>query len=492
MLRTILVFVVLARLVVAASRADDWPQFRGVNSAGVTESAAPTEFGPGKNELWSVPLASGHSSPCVAGDAIFLTTFDETDRRLAVLCLDRKNGAIRWRREIAAEEIETGHPSFNPASSTPAADGERVVAYFGSYGLVCFNPAGELLWELRLPVAKSYAGNATSPAIYGDRVILYRGNHVDHFLTAVDKRSGEVLWKVDQDEPFVSELACTACPIVVGDRLIVHSARAVQAVELATGRSLWTAKCATTATSTPVLAENEVLVAAWNKMGEPALRPSFPSFAELLSDQDADGDGRISRDEFPRLMIFHRPDGAEAPQNGASLGFRHADSGGDGLLDAEEWDGILRWLEEFRAGYETHGLLAIPLDGAGLVQRDHVRTLETQGIPEVPSPLYHDGVVYFVKNGGVLTCLDVASGRRLARVRTAGRGTHYASPIIAGDNLYSAAGSGVITVLGLTPAPHVLASNDLQDGVYATPAVADGVLYVRTHHRLFAFGLPSE
>lgn len=467
----------------------DWPQFRGANGAGIAEnSAVPTEFGPGKNELWSVPMDSGHSSPCIVGDSIFLTTYEKAQDRLEVVCLNRREGSLRWRRQVPAEEIETGHPSFNPASSTPASDGERVVAYFGSFGLICFDINGAKQWEIRMPLTRSYAGNATSPAIMGDRVILYRGNHVDHFLLAVDKRTGRQLWKVDQDEPFVAELACTACPIAADDKLIVHTARSVQAFDIATGDQIWVAKCATTATSTPVIAGDEVIVAAWNKMGEPALRPTFPGFEELIGEHDLDRDALISRDEFPRLMIFHRPDGAEAPQNGAAVRFTSADKNQDGEIDAREWAAQLDELERFRAGYETHGVLAIQLGSRGLLDVGDIRTLETQAVPEVPSPLFHEGIVYFVKNGGVLTSIELETGKRLSRIRTGGTGTHYASPIIADGKMFTVAGNGTISVLRLGATPRVLAVNDMRAGTYATPAIVDNTIYVRTHDRLYAFG----
>jgi outer membrane protein assembly factor BamB len=483
------VFFFTVSILFASTLQADWPQFRGTNSSGVTDAAAPVEFGPGQNELWSLPLNSGHSSPCIVGNSIFLTTYDQIRKRLEVVCIERHKGEMRWRRQGATERIETGHPSFNPASSTPASDGERVVAYFGSYGLICFDMEGEKLWDVKMPLTKSYAGNATSPSIVEDRVILYRGNHVDHFLLAIDKESGKELWKVQQDEPFTSELACTSCPIVANGKLIVHTARSLQAFEISSGKQIWVEKCATMATSTPILAGKEVIVAAWNKMGEAALRPKFPSFEELIADHDKDNDRLISRDELPRLMIFHRPDGAEAPQNGAAMRFAGADKNRDGEITAEEWGSRVRQLNAFRARYETHGMLAIQIESQGDVKPDQIRTLETQGIPEVPSPLFHNGFVYFVKNGGVLTCLELKTGERASRVRTRGRGTHYASPIIADGKLYSTAGDGTISVLSLGPKPKTLAVNDMGEGTYATPAIVDGTLYVRTHERLFAFGL---
>lgn len=471
----------------------DWPQFRGPNSAGLADDApVPTEFGPGKNELWRTPLDAGHSSPCVMGDAIFLTTFNKAEKKLSVVCIARSDGKVRWERGVPIDAFEKGHPSFNPASSTPTVDGERVVAYFGSYGLICFDLNGKKLWDFKMPLTKSYAGNATSPAIIGDRVILYRGNYVDHFLLAVDKRTGKELWRVPQAEHFTGEMACTACPIVVGNKLIVHTARSVQAFDIENGKRLWVAKCATTATSTPVVAGDEVLVAAWNKMGEPALRPKFPAFDELLEKHDDDSDGSISRNELPKLWIFHRPEGAEAPQNGATVRFEHIDRDKDREVSAKEWTEYTRRLNEFRKGYETHGLLAIPIDSEGFVDADDIRTLETVGIPEVPSPLCDGKYVYFVKNGGVLTCLELKTGKSVYRKRTGGRGTHYASPLIADGKIFTVAGSGKISVLTLGSDGKLLATNDMQEGVYATPAIADGTIYVRTHSALHAFRESKE
>ena len=222
-------------------------------------------------------------------------------------------------------------------------------------------------------------------------------------------------------------------------------------------------------------------------MGEPSLRPPFPTFERLIAEHDENDDNRINRDEFPTLWIFHRPDGAEAPMNGGTVRFDHADRNKDRRITAEEWSATTRELERFRSGYDTHGMLAIRIENEGLVGADKIRTLEIQGIPEVPSPLCDGDHVYFVKNGGILTCLNIKTGDRVYRMRTGGRGTHYASPLIADGKIYTTAGDGHISVLTLGANPEILATNDMQEDVYATPAVVNGTIYVRTHSALFAF-----
>jgi outer membrane protein assembly factor BamB len=465
----------------------DWPQFRGVNSDGIGTGSPPIEFGPGKNELWKAPLLPGHSSPCVAGNRIFLTAYEKKLPAVVVVCLDRTTGKLLWEESIKVDALEKGHPSFNPASSSPCCDDERVVAYFGSYGLVCCDLDGRRLWEKQLPLAKSFGGNATSPMIVGDNVILYRGNYVDHYLLCLDKNTGQERWRVTQDEEFTGEMACTACPIVADNKLICHTARSVQAFDINSGESVWIAKCATTATSTPILVGDEVIVAAWNKLGEPDLGPPFPSFNELIAKQDQNDDQLIQRNEFPKLWIFHRPAGAEAAMNGAPVSWRHANNNGDDKIDRDEWNKTTDELEKFRAGYDTHGLLAIPINSEGFVAADQVRTLVTDGIPEVPSPVSDGTYVYMVKNGGLLTCIDITSGDLIYRMRTRGTGTHYASPLIAGDKLYTFAGNGKVSVIELGESQCILAVNEMRESVFATPAIVDGVIYVRTHAALHAF-----
>ena len=467
----------------------DWPQFRGANSAGRYEGPAMSlDFGPGHHERWHLDVPPGHSSPIIVGDRIYLTGFDRKQGTLLLLSIDRENGQVLWQREFRTAEFEKGHPSFNPASSTPVADDDLVVAYFGSHGLVACSRDGEVLWENKMPLPKSYAGNATSPTLVGNLVYLYRANYVDHFLLALDKRTGKEVWRVKQEEPFDAELACTACPIVAGNQLIVHSARSVQSYDLQSGELIWGVKCATTATSTPIVVGGEVIVAAWNKMGEPSLRPPFPSFEQLIEERDANEDQALQVREWPKLWIFHRPEGIEAPQNGATVQFKFADRNRNGSVTESEWETSVKELNAYRDTYKTHGMIAIPLKSQGWLEASDVRVLETKSIPEVPSPISDGRLLYFIKNGGVLSCLDLPTGKRVYRDRTSGRGTHYASPVIAGQHLLTTSGDGVISVIELGPEFNLVSSHEMKDSVYATPALHDGVLYVRTHSRLYAFG----
>ena len=122
---------------------DSWPQYRGPGGAGIAETTAPLEFGPKQNLLWSVVVKTGHSSPTIWGERIFLTGFDADAKELEVTALDRRDGHLLWRRVAPASEIEKVHPVSSPATATIVADSERVYAYFGSAGLFCYDHAGK-------------------------------------------------------------------------------------------------------------------------------------------------------------------------------------------------------------------------------------------------------------------------------------------------------------------------------------------------------------
>ena len=111
------------------------------------------------------------------------------------------------------------------------------------------------------------------------------------------------------------------------------------------------------------------------------------------------------------------------------------------------------------------------------------------GTFEVNRPLVDHGQVYLIKDGGILTCVDAATGDRLYRQRIGVTGTYYASPILVGERLYVASGDGVVAVIDVSgDEPEVLATNDLGERVFATPAAVGGVLYLRTEVRMYAFG----
>src|SRR5258706_7315192 len=150
---------------------EDWLQFRGPNSAGVSENHnLPVEFGPNKNVVWKTDLPAGHSSPVLVGDRIFVTAVDK--EKLFTICLDRATGRINWRREIPRERKEHLHKANGPASPSPTSDGKNVFVFFTDFGLISFGPDGNERWRLPLGPFNNPMGMSSSPVLVGDTLLV--------------------------------------------------------------------------------------------------------------------------------------------------------------------------------------------------------------------------------------------------------------------------------------------------------------------------------
>jgi hypothetical protein len=269
--------------------------------------------------------------------------------------------------------------------------------------------------------------------------------------------------------------------------VIVHSSVGVTALRLRDGVQQWWISMLSAAASTPTVAGDRLFVAACWPGGEPEDRVPLPEFDQMLAKCDANGDGRIGKQELPLdLLIVRRAEvgeilGAEIP---LARVFDFFDTDGDGRYDRAEWARAAAFSQRGR----EHGLLAIRPGGQGDVKESHVAWREDRGVAEVPSPLVYRGQVYMVKDGGILSSLDAASGRLLYRTRLGPRGAYFASPVAGDGKIYAASYSGVVTVLAAGETFHCLASNDLHEPILATPAIAAGKLYIRTQQRLCAFG----
>lgn len=488
--RTCLVAVaVLTPVAPAIAESQSWSQFRGPNAAGLAEEAAtiPSEFGPDQHVKWQTELPFGSSSPCIRGDRIFLTGYHPDEKKLEVLCIDRTNGEIQWRRAIEPEQIEKTHAASNPATGTPAADDQRVYVYFGSHGLLCYDHDGHEVWSKEQPIPTTRCGSGTSPVVVGDLVLLNREERAASYLLAVDGATGDEAWK--HEHVFRPSMGWEgyATPVIHDGQAIVHTHEGVRAIDLTNGELVWQVNANSNGCTTPVFGDGRLYVATWNPMGEPALRPQYPSFAELL-EHDGDGDGLISFQEFPGdVSLFHRPEAIDEPN--VALPMRVVlgmfDGNNDKQLTDEEWAKGLSGLSAF---VKEHGLLAIELGGVGDVTETHSQVLEKKAIPEVPSPLYHDGRIYIIKNGGILSCYSAESGKRLYRKRLRATGSYFASPIAVGDRIFFTSVQGEVTVIKSADQLEVIAENDLGERAHATPAIADGTIYVRTMEHLYAFG----
>jgi hypothetical protein len=222
--------------------------------------------------------------------------------------------------------------------------------------------------------------------------------------------------------------------------------------------------------------------------GEPDLRVKLPDFQTLVDGNDRDGDRMVSKSEFPDdLAMARRPEVGNVEHAHWYLKqfFQGFDRSKDGLIDKTEWERIVRNASRM---IRDHGLAAIKAGGNDDVTTTHVLWQEKTNVAEVSSPLYHDGRVYMIKNGGITSCMDAESGKLLYRKRLGAAGPYYSSPICANGRIYIASGKGIVTVFATGDELKILAKNDLKEPILATPAVVDNKIYVRTVKGIYAFG----
>jgi outer membrane protein assembly factor BamB len=459
---------------VLAAVFDDWSQFRGPNAAGISNNTnLPVEFSPEQNVIWKTPLPPGHSSPVLSQDRIFVTAFE--GEKLLVICLERATGKALWRREVPRARAQELHKSNSPASPSPVTDGRNVYAFFTDFGLISFGPNGEERWRLPLGPFNNPFGLGASPILADGKVLMVCDSESGSFFVAVDQSTGKIKWRVERPEStrgFSTPILYrpTQGPLQV---IVAGSLRLVSyAVE--TGKEVWWVRGLTWQIKpTPVLGRDSIYILGWAGGADPGQQEDVPSFAEVLKKYDADRDGKLAKAEVadPRIQ----------------KGWGDLDLDRDHYLNERDW----RMYQAKRS--VQNGVLAFRLGGQGDLTASNFLWRYQKSLPNVPSPLLYQDVLYLLKEGGILTALNPATGALLKQGRLQGApGDYYTSPVGADGKVYTVSEEGKVTVLKAGGEWEILAVNDLGDPCHATPAIADGRLYIRTHGMLYCFGRGAE
>jgi outer membrane protein assembly factor BamB len=224
----------------------DWRQFRGSDSTGVSTESAPKRFAADKNVAWKADLPDrGIASPIVVGDRVFVTAAGGPRRdRLHVLAFDAKSGRQLWQRNFWATGPTDSHPKTNMAAPTPASDGQRVVALFGTDDLVCLDLDGNVLWVRSLYEENSGAtdgrGLASSPIIIGPTAIVHIETQNTSFAAGIDLESGKNRWRIDRPHQYD-----WTSPIPIPGRtpaeslVLLQGVTRLSACDPLTGREAW-------------------------------------------------------------------------------------------------------------------------------------------------------------------------------------------------------------------------------------------------------------
>ncbi len=226
-------------------RAENWPGWRGPTRDGhTTEQNLPVRWSATENVLWKVPVGgSGHSSPIVWEKAVFITTCytDSLSRRL--LKIDRDTGELLWDREIAVSPIEEMHRDNSPASATPVTDGKHVYVVFlvnGGLEVTAIDFAGDKAWTKRVGSFEASHGFCSNLVLDGDRIFLSGlQDGPDAFVAALDKHSGELVWKVPRTKRVRSYSTPQLCSICNRPALLLSGAEQTVAYDRETGATIW-------------------------------------------------------------------------------------------------------------------------------------------------------------------------------------------------------------------------------------------------------------
>jgi outer membrane protein assembly factor BamB len=471
---------------------ENWPQFRGINCSGLSAEGQnpPVSFGPNNNILWKANLPEGHSSPCIWGDYIFITGFEEEGKLLKMFCIDRNDGTIIWEENISVEEFEKVHSVSNPATATPVTDGEGVYFYFSSYGLLRCDFNGEQQWKLPIPVPKSYHGMGTSPIVTGDLVILNCFGHLnDPRLLAINKHDGSIAWKHSLPEQDNYSGDSYSTPVIYKDQIIIYGSEDVAAYNIKTGDRIWRFFTGVSdAVCTPVIGNDILYTVSYSTLGNPDMRAQLPGFMEVAKKYDENGDFLLDKTEVKdfRFLIYpEMPDVSGKMSVANNMVFGMYDKNQDELIDSTEWKIVDEYLESF---YEKQGIKAIKLGGEGDISIDYFLWGNSEQVPHISSPLYYNNNVYMIKSGGIISCFHAESGRLLYREKLGASGAYFSSPIAANGKIYISSRNGIVTVFEAGDKLVILTQNDLDERITATPAVVDNKLYIRTADSLYSFG----
>ena len=425
-------FAAALGLTVSLQAAENWPQWRGPGGQGISdEKQLPTEWSPTKNIAWKTPLPTGHSSPIVWGDRIFVTAAIEgevipgqkaavhmmegkefvhpdsvaADKKhtMKVLALDAQSGKILWEQTAYEGPVyDARHRRSGFSGPTATTDGQMVYAYFGPEGLYAYDFSGKLAWKAGEKVKTLGLGTGTSPIVFENLVIVQRDENEGEqsMIVGYDKKSGKEVWKTKRA---VQISWSTPVLVPVGGRteLVTNGTELIIAYDPATGKELWKTKgVESNAIHTPLLGKGFVVVTA----GYPA-----------------------------KKVIAIRP-GAVA--------------------------------DDKRVAWEY-----------------------SKGTGYVLSNILYGDYIYLLTDNGIVTCLDAATGAVKYEGGRPPVPSHFmGSPVAYGGHIAMTSEDGETFMIKAGPSHEVVRTNSVDEPVYTSPAIANGRIYIRGQKHLFAIG----
>ena len=402
-------------LVAMPCRAEDWPGWRGPRGDGTsTESNVPTRWDgtSGEKVLWRTKIpGSGYSSPVVYRDTVFVTSCDEDSQTRLLHRLDSQTGQLIWTEEVVKSPLEGMHKLNSRASGTPVTDGTNVFVTFfqtpsttgergdpGEMVVASYDFQGNQNWWAKVGAFSSIHGYCTSPVIYKNLLILNGDHDGASYVLALDKATGEVVWKTPREHQTRSYVTPLLREIDGRMQAIMSGSKRIAGFDAESGRRQW-----------------------WIE------GPTEQFVASMVDDEN---------------------------------GFYMS------------------------AGFPTHHVMSINPGGSGDVSESHVNWHVTDAKCYVPSPVVTGGLLIVADDRGIAHCFDTLDGSHLWRKRL---GSHFsASLVTVGGLVYMTSDEGVTQVVKPTRQDAIIVeSNELGERVFASPAIANGKLYLRGTESLF-------
>jgi outer membrane protein assembly factor BamB len=428
--------------------AANWPQFRGTQASGVSDSATPPltwDVDGGQNVRWQQPIPGlAHASPIVWNDRIYLATAvkpgpkaelkvglygagdsyaEKVPHQWRLLCLDPGTGKVLWNK-LGLEAVPRleRHTKATQCNSTPATDGQCIVAMFGSEGLFCFDMQGELRWRKDLGKLHATAhdaptlqwGFAGSPILYDRKAVVQVDTVTEQFLAVFDATDGHELWRRPR-----KDLGTWCTPIVARTsertQIIANGWTEIGGYDFQTGKPLWwLSEGGDVPVASPILAGDRVILTS--------------------------GHGKYRPMRAVRLNA----------------------SGDIKPADISMTNQAIAWCHPRKGNY-------------------------------LQTPIVVGDLLLGCSNDGIVTCFSVQSGEIYYEERIGGGGQGFtASPVAGSGRVYFTGELGDVFVLPATRQFSVLATNKLGGLCLATPAMAGDTMLFRTTEKLVAVGKPRN
>ncbi|MEJ2111026.1 MAG: PQQ-binding-like beta-propeller repeat protein [Acidobacteriota bacterium] len=313
-------------------------------------------------------------------------------------------------------------------------------------------------------------GSASSPVLVDGKVVVLQDHDVDSFLMGLDSKNGKVLWKTDRPNAARSYSTPAVWTRNGEKELLVAGSLELSGYDPSNGKRLWsTGGLARIVIPTPVANGNTVYMASWSPGGDGGWRAQIEAWPEALRRWDRNGDNTLSRREARNPDVLQR--------------FFSIDTDQNGKLNQREWE---HFASIFRSA--QNGILAVrPPEDDGKQGHADILWRVDRGAPYVATPLLDKGILWIVKDGGIITKISVDSGKVLQEKRLPAIGNYYASPISADGKILFASEQGVVSILVNDSEWKVLSSYNFQEKIYATPLIAPHGLLIRTEKALYCY-----